>query len=266
MIPQQLVTVAQERGMPLGEAVAATMLAQRGPAAAVEHVEAAATLIDLASALGFDLARLAATRLLDRHDGVYEAARDDLIRTHQARRDRAFSVEYNRCERRYRSKDARARHAVLMGDLATGTLGYQAAMLLVAAEDAGLEHDEKRGLLDADGYRKRLVDLVALTVAVRYPVRKEPPWSVIRHGVDLYGERVRAEIKEEREARDVVWDERASLRSKIDRIHTKRLQSDVNKVLVSIRKRLAKRAEEGWRADPERYRREVLEAAARAVA
>lgn len=144
------------------------------------------------------------------------------------------------------------------GDLTVGGLGYQASMLLVAAEDAGL---------DADGYRAKLVNWTGAAINRLYPVHDEPDVRVIdpeappsRHPGLLAAAR-----DQERQARELAAGRIPDLAVRIDRLRDRRLKSDVRRLLNQIRKELAKRRDEGWMADPVAYEEKVILPAAEAA-
>lgn len=254
-----LVALATERGIELDDAAASYLLATRGAAAAEDLVAGAGALIDLAGALGQELDQAAAFRRMDAVGGDYDRAAASILEPFLRRRQHAFDRGWHDAERRYYGEDAKARHAVFVGHLAGGSLGWQASMLLRAAGDAGLTAPGETEL------RAQLVRIVGDEIERRYPVRQEAPWVVISEDNATHVDLVRAEIRREQQARDLVLGRRPELAQRIDALRSARLVRDINRVLDGVRKRLAARAEHGWIADPERYEREVIQAAAEAA-
>lgn len=254
-----LLELAADRGIVLDPAAADFLIKSRGSTQAQDFVAGAASLIDLASALGEDLAQPAAFRHMDAVGGEYELAALHIIEPVRRRRDRVFSSEWTKLERTFYGDDAKARHAVFVGHLAGGSLGWQTSMLLQAAGDAGLQCPGEQEL------RARLTCMVGNEIERRYPVRRESEWQVLGEDNAAHTALMAAEIRREQQARDLVLGRRPELAQRIDALSSKRLVKDVNGVLRGIRQRLAKRAEEGWLADPERYEREVIEGAADAA-
>lgn len=253
-----LLELAADRGVVLDEEAASFLTASRGRLGAEALIAGAGALIDLASALGQDLEQAAAFRLMDAAAGQYELAAERVIAPVRDRRSRAFGAAWSRLEREYYAGDAKARHAVFVGHLAGGSLGWQASMLLQAAGDAGLQAPGEPEM------RARLVRIVGAEIERRYPVRRESEWQVLGEDNEAHATLMRAEIRREQQARDLVLGRRPELAQRIDALRSKRLTSDVSRVLGQIRRRLAKRAEQGWIADPERYDREVIAEAAHA--
>lgn len=253
-----LLELAVDRGIVLNEDAAGFLIASRGRLGAETLVAGAAALIDLASAIGHDLDQAGAFRRIDAAGG-YELAAERIIAPERQRRSRAFGAEWSRLEKAYYSSDAWGRHAVFVGHLAGGSLGWQTSMLLQAARDAALTAPGEREL------RARLTRIVGAEIGRRYPVRREAEWQVVGEDTAKHAELVRAEIRREQQARDLVLGRRPELAQRIDALQSGRLVHDVNKILRGVRQRLAKRANEGWVADPERYEREVVNEAAHAV-
>lgn len=247
-----LLELANQRGIELDEDAAAFLVKSRGLAAAEDLVAGAGALIDLASALGQDLAQVTAFRKMDAADGDYQLAASRILEPFRRHRQHVFTSEWGRLERKLYDGDAKARHAVFVGHLAGGSLGWQASMLLRAAEDAGLQ---RPGPAE---YRARLVRVVGDEIERRFPVRRESEWQVIGEDNQAHSELIRGEIVREQQARDLVLGKRPELAQRIDALTSKRLIRDVNAVLRKIRTRLASCAEKGWKADPERYEREVI--------
>ncbi len=196
---------------------------------------------------------------MDAVGGEYEAAARDIIEPFRRRRQAAFGGAWSRLERQLYAGDAKARHAVFVGHLAGGSLGWQTSMLLQAAEDAGLVKPDVAML------RKRLHSIVGAEIERRYPVRREAEWQVVTEETAAHVQLVKDEMRKEQEARDLVLGRRPELAQRIDALRSKGMVRDVEAVLRGIRQRLAKRADEGWVADPERYEREVVQAAAHAT-
>lgn len=248
---------AEELGLEMSTTAAARLIHRRGHDIAVELVEAAASLSDLASALGFDLDRFGAIRRLDHARGSYDRAAKRLMqeeRDRDARVNREFSQAFNRCEKALYSRDAKARHTLFLGELATGTLGWQTSMLLRAAEDAGI---------DADRHRAKLTQVVGAEIDRRYPRRREDEWMVVDEDRPIHKALFDQARRDENHVRAEVLSRRPELAGRIDALRSKRLTDDVQSVLRKIRRELRSRAESGrWVADPERYRREVIDAAA----
>lgn len=253
-----LVELAAERGVTLDDAAAHFLLKTRGQAGAEDVVAGAGALMDLASALGQDLEQAAAFRRMDAAH-CYEIAAHRIIEPFRRHRQHAFGCEWSRAERALYAGDAKARHAVFVGHLSGGSLGWQTSMLLQAAGDAGLTAPGEHEL------RARLVCIVGNEMDRRFPVRREVEWQVVGEDNQAHAELVRAEIRREQQARDLVLGRRPELAQRIDALPSLRLIKDVRRVLKGIRERLAGRAEQGWVADPERYEREVIAAAIEAV-
>ncbi len=256
---RQLAELATARGIHLDDQAADFLIKARGERAASNFVEGAATLIDLASALGQDLDQAAAFRRMDAAAGEYELAAQRILDPFRQRRQHVFGCEWTRAERELYANDAKARHAVFVGHLAGGSLGWQTSMLLQAAGDAGLVQP---GVTE---YRMSLMRAVGAEIERRYPVRREAEWQVVGEDTLAHAEIVRAEIRREQQARNLVLGRRPELAQRIDALRSGRLISDVERILRAIRKRLAQRAEEGWMADPERYEREVIQGALEAA-
>lgn len=243
-----------ERDLDVSAITAGQLLAEHHLTAAIELVEAAAALSVLASAVGQDLDADAGLKLLERTRGDYDRAAERLIKPVRERRQRLYEQAYSAIEDKFYAEDAKARHAVFVGHIDSGRLGYQAGMLLQAARDAGLAKP------DHLAYRKQLDRIVQAAIATRYPIRRETEWQVASDPAHF--ERVKATIRDEQHARQLVLDRRPELAQRIDAISSSKQAKDVLRILNKIRSRLASRAEQGWMADPKRYHQEVVEAAA----
>lgn len=254
-----LLELAADRGITLDDAAADFLTKSRGQLAAEELVAAAGALIDLASALGQDLDQPAAFRRMDAAAGDYQLAAQRIIEPVRRRRQHVYCCEFSRLERKLYAGDAKARHAVFVGHLAGGSLGWQTSMLLRAADDAGLVQP------GPERYRMDLLAAVGAEIERRYPVRREAEWQVIGEDTLAHAKIVREEIRREQQARDLVLGRRPELAQRIDALRSGNLIADVERILRKIRKRLAKRAEQGWMADPGRYEREVIEGAVQAA-
>lgn len=254
-----LLELAADRGITLDEEAARFLVQSRGQTQAEALVASAGALIDLASAIGQDLDQAAAFRRMDGAGGDYDVAVAGILEPFRRRREQAFGGEWSRLERKLYAGDAKARHAVFVGHLSGGSLGWQTSMLLQAAEDAGLVKPDARKL------RERLTLIVGAEIDRRFPVRREAAWQVVGEDHQAHAELVRAEIRREQQARDLVLGRRPELAQRIDALRSPRLVKDVDRILAGIRHRLAHRANEGWVADPVRYEREVIQAAAQAT-
>jgi hypothetical protein len=254
-----LVAHARELGLTLTVRGAQKMRAGRGEQAARDRVEAIASLIDLASALGRTLTLLAGARRLDAA-GDYDGASTALIAEVRARRNRVFDREWERLEAELYANDAHARHATLLGQLAGGSLGWRTTMLLMAAHDAGLQAP------NADAYQAKVVAMVGAEIERRYPIRREEEWQVV--DPDSHHPKVlERAILDERQARDMVLKRVPELQQRIDELSaSSRLRSDIERLLGQIQKRLTQQVDDGcWHPNPDRYRREVADAAADAA-
>lgn len=258
-VAAQLVAHATDRGLTLDVDTATFLIRARGEQPARDLVDGAGALIDLSSALGHDLDQAAAFRRLDAAAGDYQTAALRIIEPFRRHRQHTFACAWSENERKLYAGDAKARHAVFVGHLAGGSLGWQASMLLQAAGDASLQQP------GVDGYRVELLRAVGAEIDRRYPVRREALWQVIGEDTLAHAQIVRAEIRREQQARDLVLGRRPELAQRIDALRSSFLVRDVDRVLRRIRKRLAQRADEGWIADPERYAREVIATALEAA-
>ena len=251
----ELVQHAAELGVVLTARGARKLRAERGEEAARERIACIAALLDLASALGHELTQLQATRRLDAAAGDYDQAAGQLLDIERARRQRVLNAAWERLEDALYARDAWSRHATVVSQSVGGTLGWRAMMLLAAARDAGLLAP------DADAYRRELVRLVDAEVERRYPSRRETDWQVVdpdsNHASVLH-----SAIREEKQARELVLARRPELQQKLDALASDTLRRDVERLLNRIRRRLLSSLEQGWHPDPERYQREVAEAAA----
>ncbi|MEJ7824896.1 MAG: hypothetical protein WKF48_05680 [Solirubrobacteraceae bacterium] len=255
----ELLVLAGDVGVTLDEPATIFLLRARGRAATLDLVAGAGALMTLAGALKQGLGQAAAFRKMDAAGGDYDRAVAPLLERERRRRERRFGAEWARLERALYEHDAKARHAVFVGHLAGGSLGWQTSMLLQAADDASLSKP------DAWTLRVRLSGIVGAEINRRFPVRREAEWMVVGEDHQKHAELVREQIRAEQQARDLVLGRRPELAQRIDALRSAQMVKDVEAVLRSIRKRLSQRAEQGWVADPERYQREVVESAAEAA-
>jgi hypothetical protein len=254
-----LIEYAGERGLKLTRAGAQKLRRDRGEEGARDRIDSIAALVTLASALGIELTDLAAARRLDAVKGNYDRARERLVAVDRARREGIFSREWARLEDAFYMADARKRHAVFVGHLQHGPLGWQASMLLLAAHDAGLRSP------NASAYRVRLERMVGAEIERRYPDRRETEWEVVDPD-SRHSEILKQAISDERAARDLALLRRPELRQRIDTLTDSNvLRRDVERVLNEIRRRLANSAEEGWHPNPDRYLEDVVQPAADVV-
>lgn len=255
-----LSALALELDVALDETAAQRLIRRRGVDDAEQLVRGGAALVDLASALGQDLdLPRAMLRLVDA-GLIYELAADRILEPVRRRKQRVFVSEYNRLETAFFGDEAKARHAVFIGHVTGKPLGYEASMLLRAADDAGLQAP------DAAAYRAKIVRAVGGEIERRYPVRREADWQVIDPD-SSHPDKVKAAMVEEQRARDLALAKRPELAQRIDALaSSSRMRREVRAVLDKIRKRLAGLANQGaWYADPERYAREVIQPAADAA-
>lgn len=260
MTAAKLSALATELDVELDETAAQRLIRLRGAQQAEQLVRGGAALVSLASAIGKDLELpRAMLRLLDA-GMVYELAADRMLAPVRRRKQHKFATEYSRLEAAFFGDEAKARHAVFVGHLIGKPLGYEASMLLRAAEDAGLEAP------DAAAYRAKISRAVGGEIERRYPVRREADWQVIDPD-SAHPPRVKKAMVEEQRARDLALAKRPELAQRIDALaSSSRMRREVRAVLEKIRKRLADLANDGaWVADPELYEREVIQPAAEAA-
>lgn len=266
MSPQQLVAYAITRSVKLNRAQAAAIIAHHRHAAP-EQISRAGALIDLAGALGRNLDLGGALVHLERHHEDYDQAAESLVYEIRNRQQQVFNVEFTRLEKLYWSRDAKARHAAFTAELSAGALGWQASMLLLAAEDAGLTKP------DARAYRKALATVVGDEMGRRFPTRPEAEWNVVdaEYGETLervtgssvspHDNVIRTAMRDEQTVRELVTNRNPELAQKIGALRSQALVKDVTRILDKIRRRLEVQADQGWVVDIERYREHVIEAA-----
>lgn len=221
-----------------------------------EILRGVVALLHLGSAIGMDLTFNRALAKLTASDFIYELAADRLLEPVRRYKQHVFTTEYERLEQAFFGNEAKARHAVFIGEIMSGRLGYQASMLLRAAEDAGLRNP------DAVRYKAKIVSILGEAIEDRYPVGRdvEVVDSDSAHAA-IAEQRDRAEQR----ARDLVLSRRPELAQRIDALGSGTCRRGIEGVLKQIRRRLNQRADEGWIARPEAYEIEVIDAAADAV-
>lgn len=258
-----LLARARELGVELTARGAWKLRARVGEQAARDRVEAIGALLALADRWEVDLSSDVARRRLDAAGGDYDVAAGKLVAEVKARKQRVFSAEAVRLEAELYARDARARHAAfLAGALGRAAFvsspGTEAELLLVAAADAGLTDP---GPAD---YVRELAGVVTAELERLHPPRRSGEWQVLDADGPGHGARVAEAERAEQRARDMLFARRPSLGQRIDRLAASPgMRTRVGEVLQRIRVRLAEREEAGsWRPDPERYWREVVEAAA----
>lgn len=218
-------------------------------------VEGAGALVVLASALGRDLDFVSAmVRMLHSYFD-YDAARDRLLDEVRRRKSSVFHREWERLEREFFHNDAWARHAVFVSRIMDKSLGWQAATILVAAGDAGL---------DADRLKFKLHEIVGVEIHRRYPVRREADWQVVDPD-SRHHQLLTKAMRDERQAQQLALAKKPELAQRIDALSRPRLNNDIRRVLAGVRRQLRGRVAEGWIPDPERYEREVIDVAAAAA-
>lgn len=267
MNPQQLVAHALTRSVKLSRAQAAAILAHHGDGAA-EQITRGGALIDLAGAMGRTIDIGGALIMLEFADQDYDLAAQRLIDDIRSTRQRIFNAEFDRLEKLFWAREAQSRHSQFMAEVSGGALGWQAAILLLAVEHAGLKHP------DAKAYRKRLAAAVGAEMGRRFPGRREADWRVIDHGYreslqqhtgaqeSAHEAVVDTMIREEEAARRLVTDRIPRLEQQINALRSPILVRDVTRILDKMRKRLQTEADaEGWQPNIEAYRDQVLQAA-----
>jgi len=202
-----------------------------------------------------ELTTAAAERRLQRYGSV-EAVVRQLELEHIDRQERAFIEAYRRLQRDYYHRDAWGRHAAVVGVMETGSQGWRASMLLLAAEDAALKAP------GPDKYRQRLHRIVRAEITRRFP---PAPGRVMpakeRTEPSRHEQIVAAFERDWKQATELALRSHPELAQRIDAMGSKQLRTGVQEVLDEISLRLKSCAREHWTPNPDRYRREVVQAA-----
>lgn len=248
---RDLLQLARQSGVDLTERSARRMRARLGDTAARQRVEAIGRLLRAARDERWEMTTLEAIRRLDAA-GSPERAVEQLQNDIARRRNRVMAVRWSQLERELWRRDAAARHAHITRSRADqGALAWQVEMLLAAARDAGVDSKV------VDRARADIRMFVNREIARRFPVRDDG-WTVQREG-SRHAELVATATRDERAVRELALRRRPELHRQIEALSdSPRLRREIGGVLDRLRELLDVQVAEGWRPDPQRYRREVV--------